>query len=141
MIQNYKNECFRLPKCITFSEAISLISWLETQIENHIKSTNCKEFTVKDLFGGNNYYWGQNGFPIQKLYDNRLAQYTSEGYSDPEDQAVHQAGIDLGWLFKRACHHMKNYTFKLRREFKQIVYEIISTNASGDDDAKEKGDC
>lgn len=51
---------------------------------------NCpdKWFTARDLFGGENYYWGKT--PLYALYD----WHKQNNSSDP----VGMAGKDIGWL-------------------------------------------
>lgn len=137
MIFNVSGEVFRKPKIITSAELSTISSWVESEIDKYIKSGNT-EFGIKDLFGGENYYWGDNNFPIQTLFTKYHNKYISEGYTDKgaTDEAVKQAGIYVGWIIKSVCRNTKLYTFEIKREFRQIIYKVVCSGTNNSQDKK-----
>ena len=133
MILNIAGETFRSPRIITAADIANISAWIEKEVDNYIKAGH-NEFGIKDLFGGNNYFWGNNNFPIQILYDKYYDKYINLGYDDSysSEEAVAQAGIYVGWILKSVCRDTKLYTFKIRREFKQIIYEVVCKGVSKD---------
>ena len=67
------------------------------------KAVGDKQFALRDLFGGENYYW--EGTPLQVLYE----KFCDEGCSS--DDAVRLAGNAAGRLLKRVLIEDKTRTY------------------------------
>lgn len=71
----------------------AILDYLAGGVRTWCKARPREQFALRDLFGGENYYW--TGTPLQALYD----KYEVDGCSS--DEAVTRAGRDAGRLLKR----------------------------------------
>lgn len=69
-------------------------------------SENDKWFAVRDLFGGDNYYW--QGTPLEVLWKKQKALGKSG------EDAIEAAAKDLGWITKSVIHKDKR-SFETRK--------------------------
>ena len=72
---------------------------------------NCPNqwFAVKDLFGGENFYWQKT--PLFELYTWHAQKRESD--------AIEMAGKDVGWILLNVLHFDKR-TFELKRDYVNI---------------------
>jgi len=105
----------RLQRCIDF---------VKNEVVNTIASGN-KTFNAQTLFGGDNCDWVALGFPIGDFWLELEQKYINEGYVDPQYQAERQAGIYVGMVLKYVCHRVLKTHFKMKHDFKHIVYTVV----------------
>jgi hypothetical protein len=128
MIVNMKGG-LRLPRIFGYTPAgkaklQKCIDFVEQEVNKAVKS-GVKTFSVQTLFGGDNYNWCALGYPIGDLWTELRDKYEDEGYSDPDYQAVHQAGIYVGYIMKYVCHRMTSAKFEMERTFTNIKYTVV----------------
>lgn len=100
-----ESETFRCPKTLNATELKSIKGYVSKTIRSWIK--NCEVFTVKDLFGYENWNWSDT--PLQILYDKRYEMYYDENV------AYRQAAIDLGHIVKMTVRDMMPEKFTIER--------------------------
>ena len=122
MIVNLSNG-FKLPRILSQKDLDRCIDFVETELTNRIRSGE-KTFSVQSMFGGENYDWCSLGFPIGDIWIKCNEKYENEGYSDHEERAKTRAGIYVGMILKYVCHKV-NFNFKIKKLFKQNVYELV----------------
>lgn len=105
---------FRTPRIISNAELEKCKKCVEKIIRKHL-NTGIKSFTVKDLFGGDNWNWNKNKWYIQILYTKYYDKYSGWN-SFPDDDAnmmaYKQAAIDVGRIVKLVISSMPE-KFKL----------------------------
>lgn len=84
-----------------------ILDFLQGAIYSWCKNNPDQWFSMRDLMGGENYYW--QGTPLIVLYN----KHTQKGKS--WDSAVKDAGKDSGWLLKKVVHLDKR-TFETKKE-------------------------
>lgn len=128
MIVNIKGG-LRLPRIFGNTQAGKAklqrcIDFVRDEVVKTIAS-GTKTFNAQTLFGGDNYNWVQLGFPIGDFWLDLKQKYINEGYSDPQWQAEHQAGIYVGMCLKYVCHSVLKTNFKMKNEFNHITYTVV----------------
>ena len=73
--------------------------FLQGSVYCWIKNRKDEVFAARDLVGGENYDW--NGTPLIPLYQKHI------GSGKSHDEAVSEAGKDLGWILKTVLHEDK----------------------------------
>jgi len=90
---------------ITDSEAQRICDYLQGAVYCWCKNRSEEWFSVRDLFGGENFDW--TGTPIGVLYEKHI----SKGKSD--DNAISDAGKDAGWILKKIIEDdLRNFETK-----------------------------
>lgn len=105
---------FRTPRIVSNAELAKCKQCVEKIIRKHLNA-GFKSFTVKDLFGGDNWNWNDKKWYIQILYDRYYNKYSSwNGVSgdDADAMAYKQAAIDVGHIVKLVISSMPE-KFKL----------------------------
>lgn len=105
----------KLQRCIDF---------IRDEVVKTIAS-GTKTFNAQTLFGGENCNWVQLGFPIGDFWLDLEQKYINDGYSDPQWQAEHQAGIYVGMCLKYVCHSVLRTNFKMKNEINHITYTVV----------------
>lgn len=129
----YKNNQFvsyRTPRVLSASEIIQCKNYIESQINKYLSETNVKSFTVKDIFGYENWDWSEQHEDIQCIYDTWVKHYirTRSKWTSDEvyTEAYKQAGISLGHLVKQVVGAMPNKTFVISNPSGwNIVYKVV----------------
>lgn len=152
MIVNLKpTEVFRLPTPITGNDWNEIENFVKDRILDHC-SKHAGEFTVRDLFGGDDWNWGENDWPIEKYYDYYYSRYTGRDWNLPHDEAsakaIKQAGIAVGQIVKYVVHYDLSNTFEMHRkggDYPQLVYQPVvsqkTLNTKGATHGCKKGNC
>ena len=99
---------FRTPRIVSNVELAKCKKCVEKIIRKHL-STGAKTFTVKDLFGGDNWDWNAKNWYISILYDKYYDKYSSwAGVTgdDADVMAYKQAGIEVGNIVKLVVESM-----------------------------------
>ena len=148
MIVNLKpTEVFRLPTPIIGAE------WNEIEdfVRDHIKAycrRHAGEFTVRDLFGGDDWNWGENDWPITKYYDYYYKRYTGRDWRLNHDEAsakaIKQAGIAVGQIVKYVVHFVLTGSYEMYRkggDYPQLVYKPVVNNKGVKHAGTKKGNC
>jgi hypothetical protein len=81
---------------ITPDEKQRIIDFLQGAVYCWCKNKPDLWFSMRDLMGGDNYYW--DGTPLFILYQKHIAK------GKDSESAVRDAGIDSGWLLKRVLN-------------------------------------
>lgn len=105
---------FRTPRIISDAELTKCKKCVEKIIRKYL-NTGIKSFTVKDLFGGDNWNWNNKKWYIQILYDKYYNKYSNwDGVTgdDANMMAYKQAAIDVGHIVKLVISSMPE-KFKL----------------------------
>jgi hypothetical protein len=129
----YKNNPlvhYRTPRVLSISEIINCKNYIETQINEYLSETNAKSFTVKDIFGYENWDWYECHEPIQCIFHEWGKHYTIIHPKWTCDEicaeAYKQAGISLGHLVKQVVGSMPNKTFVISNPSGwNIVYKLV----------------
>ena len=77
---------------ITNDQKALIKSFLQGSVYSWVKNRSREQFAARDLVGGENYEW--EGTPLCVLYDKHI------NLGKPSEDAVKDAGKDLGWLLK-----------------------------------------
>lgn len=85
------------------AEIEKMLIFIAGGVRTWCKAVGDKQFALRDLFGGENYYW--EGTPLQALY----VKFCNEGYSS--DEAVRLAGNAAGRLLKRVLVEDRTRTY------------------------------
>ena len=80
-------------KGITSTETLRIYDYLQGAVYCWCKNRLDEWFSVRDLFGGENFDW--NGTPMIVLF----IKHQNKGKSN--DQAITDAGKDAGWILKK----------------------------------------
>lgn len=83
-------------------------AYLQGAVYCWCKNRKDEWFAARDLVGGENFYW--EGTPLYCLYE----KHSKKGKTP--DEAIADAGIDLGWLLKRQLADDKR-SFKSRQGY------------------------
>lgn len=92
---------------ITDVEKKGIIHFLQGAIYCWCKNRPNEWFSMRDLMGGDNYYW--QGTPLLPLYEKH--ENKGKGW----ESSVKDAGKDSGWLLKRVISDDKR-TFETKKE-------------------------
>lgn len=128
MIKN-QNVSYRTPRILTHGEVVNCRGYIEKAIIMYVKA-GYKSFTVKDIFGYDNWNWSEQHPNIQCIYDAWVERYIRTYPKWPADEiyktAYKQAGISLGHLFKQAARNIMCYTFEISNPSGwNIVYKVV----------------
>lgn len=129
----YKNNplvSYRTPRVLSPSEIINCQNYIESQINEYLNDTNAKSFTVKDIFGYENWDWYEYHEPIQCIFNAWVKHYTKTRSKWTPDEiyteAYKQAAISLGYLVKQVAGYMPNRTFVINNPSGwNIVYKVV----------------
>lgn len=103
---------FRLPHGIDDKEFTDICNFFKSKIAKGLAKGK-REFMVADYIGGDYWDWCDLDLPTKVLYENRVRYYKEyKNYSDWDERAIRQAGIDAGWIFKWVIHNLAT-DFKL----------------------------
>lgn len=108
------NDEIRDVTSITDSEKEDILNFLQGSVYSWCKNRPCEWFSLRDLMGGENYYW--EGTPLYKLYE----YYETDGNDNP----VKAAGKDAGWLLKEVIVNDER-NFKTKKEERIRKYKWI----------------
>lgn len=97
------NETIRDVYGISDEQKKAIMNFLQGAIYCWCKNRSDEWFSIRDLMGGDNYYW--EGTPLLVLYEKHKGKET----------AVEDAGKDAGWLLKRVINDDKR-TFSTKKE-------------------------
>ena len=130
MYKTYPIVSYRTPRVLSASEIINCKNYIESQINEYLNTTNAKSFTVKDIFGYENWDWYENHEPIQCIYHAWVNRYTK---IHPEwtcdeiyTEAYKQAAISLGHLVKQVVGAMPNRAFTISNPSGwNIIYKVV----------------
>ena len=130
MYKNNQLVGYRTPRVLSVSEIINCKNYIETQINKYLTTTNAKSFTVKDIFGYDNWDWSKQHETIQCIYDAWCRHYTSKHprwtCDEVYTEAYKQAAISLGHLVKQVVGVMPNKTFVINNPSGwNIVYKVV----------------
>ncbi|HCL57855.1 MAG TPA: hypothetical protein DHW82_12730 [Spirochaetia bacterium] len=100
-----ENKKIRDVKDLNEADKIRIKDFIQGAVYCWCKNKKDEWFSVRDLFGGDNFYW--NGTPLYSLYDKQLQKKTK----DPVDEA----GKDIGWLLKKVLLEDKR-VFNTKKE-------------------------
>lgn len=103
---------------ITDIETKRIIDFLQGSVYCWCKNQPEKWFSMRDLMGGDNYYW--QGTPLLVLYQKH------ENMGKEWQSAVAGAGKDSGWLLKRVIHDDKR-KFETKKDELIRKYHWIKT--------------
>lgn len=92
---------------ISHPEKQRIIDFLQGAIYCWCKNRKDEWFSMRDLMGGDNYYW--EGTPLLPLYEKH------ENKGKDWESAVKDAGKDSGWLLKKVIAGDKR-TFETKKE-------------------------
>lgn len=81
-------------------------------------------FTTRELYGGVNKDWCQNGYPISHFYNERYKDYVKRNWDDPCYYAIQQAGKDVGMCMKYVVAKHP-YVFDCKKEFACVRYTRV----------------
>jgi len=87
---------------ISDNEKRDIINFLQGAVYCWCKNRKSKWFALRDLMGGDNYYW--EGTPMCVLYDKH-----HKDLGKSSDDAVKGAAKDAGWLLKRMLDDDKRH--------------------------------
>ena len=90
---------------ITCEEKQRIIDFLQGSVYCWCKNRKGNWFSLRDLMGGDNYYW--QGTPLLPLY----LKHESKGQADP----VKEAGKDAGMILKHVISTDKR-SFEMKKE-------------------------
>ena len=130
MYKNNPHVSYRTPRVLSPSEIINCKNYIESQINEYLNDTNAKSFTVKDIFGYENWDWYEYHEPIQCIYHAWIKHYTETRSKWTCDEiytkAYKQAAISLGHLVKQVAGYMPNRTFVINNPSGwNIVYKVV----------------
>jgi len=130
MYKNNQLVSYRTPRVLNASEIINCRFYIESQINRYLSETNAKSFTVKDVFGYNNWNWSVQHEPLQCIYNAWVNHYTKTRPNWTCDEvyteAYKQAAISLGHLVKQVVGIMPNKTFVINNPSGwNIVYKVV----------------
>lgn len=130
MYKNNQLVSYRTPRVLSASEIINCRFYIESQINQYLSETNAKSFTVKDVFGYNNWNWSEQHEPLQCIcnaWANHYIETHPEWTSDEVYiEAYKQASISLGHLVKQVVGIMPNKTFVISNPSGwNIVYKVV----------------
>ena len=106
-----KNSEIREVKKITKEDKENIVNFLQGAVYSWCKN-NDKWFALRDLMGGDNYYW--EGTPLLALYKKH----------QDKDNAVKLAGKDAGWILKKVIEQDKRL-FDTKKEDRTRKYKWI----------------
>lgn len=92
---------------ISETQKKGIINFLQGAVYCWCKNRNDEWFSMRDLMGGDNFYW--EGTPLMALYEKHI----SDGKSN--SNSIDQAGKDSGWLLKKVINDDKR-EFKTKKE-------------------------
>lgn len=129
----YKNNPlihYRTPRVLSASEIINCKKYIEEQIEEYLSTTHAKSFTVKDIFGYENWDWSTQHETIQCIYVAWVKHYIKVHPMWTCDEiyieSYKQAAISLGHLVKQVVGIMPNRTFTISNPSGwNIVYKLV----------------
>jgi hypothetical protein len=78
---------------------VNIKSFLQGCVYCWVKNRKNEIFAARDLMGGENFYW--EGTPLIALYEKHIA------LGKNSDDAVAEAGKDMGWILKLVLHEDK----------------------------------
>lgn len=84
-----------------------IICFMQGAIYSWVKNRKGEWFAIRDLVGGDNYYW--EGTPLENLW---LKQTEILGITG--EKAIEGAAKDLGWITKKLLHDDKR-TFETKK--------------------------
>jgi len=130
MYKNNQLVSYRTPRVLNASEIINCRFYIESQINRYLSETNAKSFTVKDVFGYNNWNWSVQHEPLQCIYNAWVNHYTKTRPNWTCDEvyteAYKRAAISLGHLVKQVVGIMPNKTFVINNPSGwNIVYKVV----------------
>ena len=89
------NKELRSVSGLSNNEERDIINFLQGAVYCWCKNRKDEWFSLRDLMGGDNYYW--EGTPMYKLYE----KHNDLG----KDEPVAEAGKDGGWLLKKVINN------------------------------------
>jgi hypothetical protein len=104
---------------ITDVEKQRISDFLQGAVYCWCKNRKAEWFSMRDLMGGDNYYWQDT--PLFFLY-----QKHSEKARKEKELAVKDAGKDAGWILKKVIS-IDNRTFETKKEELIRKYRWIQT--------------
>lgn len=110
---------FRKVKHLNLTEKDLIICFMQGAIYSWVKNRKGEWFAVRDLVGGDNYYW--EGTPLEKLWLKQTKLLGKTG-----NKAIKGAAKDLGWLTKQLIHDNKR-TFETKKSGLVRVYRWTGT--------------
>lgn len=108
-----KDSKLRTVSGITKAQAIRISDFLQGAVYCWCKNRKDEWFSLRELMGGDNYYW--QGTPLIPLY---------EKHKDHAQDPVAEAGKDAGWLLKAVIKKDKRH-FDTKKEAKIRQYRWI----------------
>jgi hypothetical protein len=84
---------------ISKDELDQIKAFLQGSVYCWIKNKKDQVFAGRDLMGGENFYW--EGTPLIALYEKHIK------LGKNSDDAVAEAGKDMGWILKLVLHEDK----------------------------------
>ena len=100
---------------ISLQEKEKITDFLQGKVDYWCKNREDEWFAARDLVGGENNDW--NGTPLQCLYDKHAKT------KSPQD-AVEQAGIDVGWLLKTLLDKdSRNFNTDVKERVRQYQWK------------------
>ncbi len=102
-------------KGISQTEKDAILNFLQGAVYCWCKNRSGEWFSMRDLMGGENYYW--DGTPLFVLYD----KHRRAGSTEP----VKAAGKDSGWLLKTVIEQ-DSRNFETKEEALIRMYRWIS---------------
>lgn len=130
MFKNNQLVHYRTPRVLNVSEIINCKNYIESQINIYLSETNAKSFTVKDIFGYNNWNWSEEHEPLQCICNAWAKHYikTQPRWTNDEiyTESYKQSAISLGHLVKQVVGIMPNRTFVISNPSGwNIVYKVV----------------
>jgi hypothetical protein len=104
---------------ITDVEKQRISDFLQGAVYCWCKNRKAEWFSMRDLMGGDNYYW--QGTPLLVLY-----QKHSEKAGKEKELPLKDAGKDAGWILKKVIS-IDNRTFETKKEELIRKYRWIQT--------------